>query len=77
VTLPVRVVGPFDAVDYKPQWSAVATELATQRAKGAVGDLLKGLGATVPAAGASAPAKPASAAKPPALKDTLKGLVGK
>lgn len=77
VTLPVRVVGPFDAVDYKPQWSAVATELATQRAKGAVGDLLKGLGATVPAAGASAPAKPASSARPPALKDTLKGLFGK
>jgi len=85
VTLPLRVVGPFDAVEYKPQWSAVATELATQRAKGllsgsakgAVGGLLKGLGGTPPAAGASAPAKPASAAKPPALKDTLKGLFGK
>ena len=85
VTLPVRVVGPFDAVEYKPQWSTVATELATQRAKGALsesakgalGGVLKGLGGTAPAAGASAPAKPASAAKTPPLKDTLKGLFGK
>ena len=44
VSLPVRVFGPFDAVDYKPQWSAVAAELATQRAKGTIGGLLKGLG---------------------------------
>ena len=76
VSLPVRVVGPFDAVDYKPQWSAVAAELATQRAKGTIGGLLKGLGGMPSAAGASAPAKPASAAKP-LLKDPLKGLFGK
>jgi AsmA protein len=87
LTLPVRVVGPFDAVDYKPQWSALAAELATQRvkgalsgsAKGAVGELLKGLGGTPPPpAGASAPGKPASASRPPPLfKDPLKGLFGK
>jgi AsmA protein len=85
VTLPVRVVGPFDAVEYKPQWSTVAAELATRHAKGALsesakgalGGVLKGLAGTAPAAGASAPAKPASAAKTPPLKDTLKGLFGK
>ncbi len=80
VTVPVQLAGPFDAVDYKVQWSAVAADLVgkrakeavTEKAKGALGDVLKGLGGAAPAAGAgSAPAK-----KDP-LTDGLNKLFGR
>ena len=85
VTVPVQVVGPFDAVDYHVQWSAVAAALVGNRARealsesarGAVGGLLKGLGGAQPAPGASAPAGKASASRAPSPKDALKGLFGR
>lgn len=80
VTVPVQLVGPFDAVAYKVQWSAVATDLIGKRAKdavaekarGALGGLLGGAGgARQPDAAGSAPAK-----KDP-LKDGLDKLFGR
>ncbi len=85
VTVPVQLVGPFDAVDYKVQWSAVAADLVGKRvedaAKKAVTDKLGGalgglLGGKAPAGGASAPAGAASKPKD-ALKESLKGLFGR
>lgn len=63
VTVPVQLVGPFEAVDYKVQWSAVSAELLkgaakkalSDRAKGALGGLLGGGAAAPAASGASAP----------------------
>lgn len=84
VTLPVQIVGPFDAVDYRVQWSAVAAALVGKRARealsgsarGAVGDVLKGLGGAAPAGGAAAPGGKASAPRT-SPKDALKGLFGR
>ena len=80
VTVPVRLVGPFEAVDYRIQWSAVAADLLSKRAKDALADKAKGtlgglLGGSQPADGsasAPAPAKPKDA-----LKEGLKGLFGR
>ena len=80
VTVPVRLVGPFEAVDYRIQWSAVAADLLSKRAKDALADKAKGalgglLGGSKPADGsasAPAPAKPKDA-----LKEGLKGLFGR
>ena len=76
LTVPVRLTGPLDAIEWKIQWSAVAGDMV----KGQLEDKLKarlGLKAADGAAsGASAPtAKEAvkDAAKD-ALKDKLKGL---
>jgi AsmA protein len=65
VTVPVQLVGPFEAVDYKVQWSAVGAQVLTGAARGAFGDKAKAavndklgglLGTPAPAAsGASAP----------------------
>lgn len=90
VTVPVQLVGPFEAVDYKVRWSAVAADLVGNRAKeaareaiekkakGALGGLLGGAlgGAKAPAAAASQPAAPASSPKQQ-LKEGLKGLFGR
>jgi len=66
VTVPVQLVGPFEAVDYKVQWSAVGAQVLTGAARGALGEKAKTvvndklgglLGTPSPAAsGASAPA---------------------
>ena len=59
VTVPVRLVGPFEAVDYKVQWSAVSADLLRGAARGALGDKAKGAlsgllgGAAMPAGAAS------------------------
>ena len=86
VTVPVRLVGPFEAVDYKVQWSAVSADLllraATkgvlgERAKGALGGLLGTPAAA--ASGASAPSakeQVRDAAKDKA-KEQLKKLLGR
>lgn len=52
VTVPVRLTGPFEAVDWKIQWSAVAAGAARNQ----IEEKLKGkLGIGAPASGASAP----------------------
>ncbi len=78
LTVPVKLSGPFEAVDYRVQWSAVAAELLKKRATEALGGklgVLERLGgrapaASEPAAGASAPTKKER------TKDRLRQLLG-
>ena len=66
VTVPVRLTGPFEAIDWKVQWSAVAADVAKNRLE----DKLKErLGVGAPAAGASQPS-----AKDQLKDKLLKGL---
>ena len=70
LTVPVRLTGPFEAVDWKIQWSAVAAGVA----KNQLEDKLKDkLGLRQPAGAASAPAtKPKDALKEKLLKGLFK-----
>jgi AsmA protein len=73
LTVPVRLSGPFEAVDWSIQWSAVAAGALKNEVQNRLGEALgKRLG--VPSGdAASAPAK-----RPEdALKDRLKGLLGR
>ncbi|HEX6704534.1 MAG TPA: AsmA family protein [Albitalea sp.] len=65
VTIPVRLSGPFESLDWKIEWSAVAAGALTQKIESKLGEKL----------GLKAPAGAASAAKPEdAIKNKLKGL---
>ncbi len=70
LTVPVRLTGPFEAIDWKIQWSAVAAGMA----KNQLEDKLKDkLGLKPPAGGASAPApRPKDVLKEKLLKGLLK-----
>jgi AsmA protein len=70
VTVPVQLSGPFDAIDWKVQWSGVAAAAVENKLKEKLSEKLFGK----PAEGAaSEPAK-----KPEEqLKDKLRGLLGK
>lgn len=82
VTVPVQLVGPFDAVDYKVQWSAVGAQVLAGAARGAFGEKAKGalgglLGMPAPAAsGAPAPepSKQLEEAAKQRAKDELKKI---
>ncbi len=65
LTIPVRLTGPFESLDWKIEWSAIATQAATKKIEDALGEKL-GL---KPAAGGAS--KPSAA---DALKKGLKGL---
>lgn len=70
VTVPVQLVGPFEAVDYKVQWSAVSAAVLSGAARGALGERAKGvLGGLL--GGSEAPAA-ASGASAPSAKDQVK-----
>ena len=75
VTVPVLLSGPFDAIEWKVQWSGVAAAAVQNTLKEKLNEKLGaklGLGsagAAAPAGAASAPAKPQDK-----LKDKLKGL---
>jgi AsmA protein len=81
LTVPVRLTGPFEAIAWNIQWSAIAAaalksqvlDKATDKLKDKLAERLNGkLGAPAPAAnGASAPA----ASPRDQLKDRLKGLL--
>ncbi|HEU4460755.1 MAG TPA: AsmA family protein [Methylibium sp.] len=89
VTVPVQLVGPFEQVDYKVQWSAVGAQVLAGAARGAFGDKVKGavndrLGGLLgtpdaPASGASAPGegRPLEEAAKQRAKDELKKLFGR
>lgn len=75
LTIPVKLSGPFEAVDWNIQWSAVAAGAVKNQLEGKLKDKL-GDKLGVPAAGASAPAAK-EALKEKAqdkVKDKLKGL---
>lgn len=77
LTVPVRLTGPLEAIDWRVQWSAVAVGAAENTLKNKLEDKLKkelGLKpAAPPASAASAPAKPAKPGD--VLKDKLKDLL--
>lgn len=87
VTVPVQLVGPFEAVDYKVQWSAVSAELLKAAAKKQLGEKAKGVLGGLLGGGAAAPAPAAPGASAPAAspkqqardkaKDELKKLFGR
>jgi AsmA protein len=69
VTIPVRLAGPFDALDWRVEWSAVATAAVQRRVED---KLSEKLGEKL---GLKPPAQAASDVSPKdALKNTLKGL---
>jgi AsmA protein len=71
VTVPVRLSGPFEAIDWKIQWSEVATAAVKARIQDKLTEALRGKLGAPPAGGAAASA----AARPEdRLKGQLKGL---
>ena len=65
LTIPVRLAGPFDALDWRIEWSSVAAAAVQRRLEDKLGEKL----------GLKPPADAASAVSPKdALKNTLKGL---
>ena len=74
LTVPVHLSGPFEAVDWSIQWSAVAAGALKNEVQNRLGEVLgKRLGVPPSGDAASAPAK-----KPEdLLKDRLKGLLGR
>ena len=71
VTVPVLLSGPFEAIDWRIQWSGVAAAAVENKVKEELSKRLgEKLGITAPASNAaSAPAKPKDL-----IKDKLKGL---
>jgi AsmA protein len=65
VTVPVRLSGPFESLDWKIQWSAVAAGVVTKQIENKLGEAL---GLKAPANAASTPSTA------DALKKSLKGL---
>jgi AsmA protein len=74
VTVPVRLSGPFEAIDWKIQWSGVAAAAVENKLRDKLAEKLGAkLGSAPATAGAaSAPAKPEDK-----LKDALRGLFKK
>jgi AsmA protein len=66
--------GPFEAIDWKVQWSGVAAAAVENKLKDKLAEKLGLAKPTEPAPGASAPAPQKLEDK---LKDRLKGLLSK
>ncbi|MEO5771834.1 MAG: AsmA family protein, partial [Burkholderiaceae bacterium] len=73
VTVPVLLSGPFDAIDWKIQWSGVAAAAVENRLKDKLAEKLGAKLGFTPAPAGSASA-PAAASPKDQLKDRLKGL---
>jgi AsmA protein len=58
VTVPVRLSGPFDAIDWKIEWSAVAATAAGHNLRALIEERLDARQGAAPAGAASAPAPP-------------------
>ena len=75
VTVPVLLSGPFEAIDWKIQWSGVAAAAVESKLKD---KLAERLGAKLGAPAAPGAASAAASSNPKdRLKDKLKGLFGK
>lgn len=76
LTVPVHLSGPFDAMDWKIQWSGVASAAIQNKLKDKLGEALGARLGTAPRPtdAASAPKKPEDLLKD-RLKDKLKGLL--
>jgi AsmA protein len=79
LTVPVQLSGPFDAIAWKIQWSAVAGKVLESQLKDKLAERL-GIKPVPPPAGAAAgTAAPAASAPPRSdkdkLRDKLKGLL--
>jgi AsmA protein len=73
ITVPVTLSGPFDAIDWKIEWSRVAAAAVEKKLKDKLTEKLGERLGTMPAGAASAPAKPEDVLKDK-LQDKLKGL---
>jgi len=79
VTVPVHLTGPFDAIDWKVQWSGVAAAAVEHKLKDKIAETLGVLGRPADAAASSAAASaPAPSQRPEdTLKDRLRSLLGR
>jgi AsmA protein len=80
VTVPVQLTGPFDAIDWKIQWSGIAAAAVENKLKDKLAEklgLLKPAEADPRDAAASAPATAPPRRAEDKLKDKLRGLLGK
>lgn len=77
VTVPVKLSGPFEAIDYKIQWSQVAAAAVESKLKEKLSEKLGAkLGLPAPGgAAASAPAQQQPQSSKDKLRDKLKGLI--
>lgn len=73
ITVPVTLSGPFDAIDWKIEWSRVAAAAVEKKLKDKLTEKLGERLGTTPSGAASAPAKPEDVLKDK-LQDKLKGL---
>jgi AsmA protein len=71
ITVPVVLTGPFDAIDWKIQWSEIAAAAVEKKLKD---KLNEAIGAQLGRPPAPPGSTPAPAAPKDVLKDTLKGL---
>jgi AsmA protein len=74
VTVPVKLSGPFEAIDYRILWSRVAASVLENRLKNTIGDALGGK-PKAPSGAASAPQNEAPQSSKDRLRDKLKGLI--
>lgn len=72
VTVPVHLSGPFDAIDWKIQWSGVAAAAVQNKLKDKLAERLGLKPPEAPAAGAAAASTPQTSKEK--LRDKLKGL---
>jgi len=71
VTVPVRLTGPFEAIDWQVQWSGIAAKAIENKLKD---KLAERLGITAPPAAGAAPASAAQSSKDK-VRERLKGLL--
>ncbi len=71
VTVPVQLSGPFDAIDWKVQWSGVAAAAVENKLKDKIAEKLFGKPAE------TAASEPRERSPKSKLKDKLRGLLGK
>lgn len=74
VTVPVRLSGPFEAIDWKIQWSGIASAAVENKLRERLGEKLGLKGPSSPSAPASGASAPAPSAKEK-LRERLKGLI--